>query len=208
MVGKVLLLALLAAAAAPAALLLDVSSQLSLTDPTQLGRLSRNGIPQDWTGGEPFPGVLSPTTAYRYHTYVVNAGITPFIQISFDSVPVNTFVSAYDTAYLPNSAGAPNLGFNTNWLGDAGTSGNFFGTDPLFFQVLIPLNHDLVIVVNNTGAANLGVGAGQGFRLIVEGFIDSEFTDPAPVPEPATFLLGAGGLALLGLGRRMRRSKV
>ena len=32
------------------------------TDPTQLGRLSRNGVPQDWSGQEPFPGVIN----YRY----------------------------------------------------------------------------------------------------------------------------------------------
>ena len=202
-IGRVAVLTLLATSSARATPILDVSGALALTDPTQLGRLSRNAIAQDWAGDEPFPGVINTTTLYRYHTYVVNVGITPFIQINFDSVSINTFVSAYDTSYAPNSAGAPNFGFNTNWLGDAGVSGNDFGVDPLFFQVVIPVGHNLVIVVNNTAAGNVGVG--DPFRLIVEGFIDTEFTDPPEVPEPATLFLGGSGLVMVA--RRQRRRK-
>jgi PEP-CTERM motif len=202
-VGTVVVLMLLAAGPARAATILDVSGALTAADPTQLGRLSRNGILQDWVGTEPFPGVLNTTTLYHYHAYVVNVGTTPYVQVNFDSISVNTFVAAYDTAYLPNSAGAPNFGFDTNWLGDAGASGNFFGTDPVFFQVLVPLNHNLLIIVSNTGAANLGVG--DPFHLIVEGFIDSAYTEPTVVPEPATLLLGGLGLAAAGLRRRMKR---
>src|SRR5215831_2229349 len=180
---------LLTAGLAGATPIVDFTGSLTLTDPVQLGRLSRNGIPQDWSGTETFPGILNTTTTYHYHTYTVNVDSTPFIQIDFDSLSPNTFVSAYDTAYLPNSGPLPNLGFNTNWLGDAGFSGNPFPGDPLFFQVLVPMNHNLVVVVNNTGASNLGVG--DPFHLTVEGFVDSEFTDPSipPVPEPATLVL-------------------
>jgi hypothetical protein len=203
MFAKTAVLLLLVATSARATSILDVSGALTLGDPTQLGRLSRNGIAQDWVGTEPFPGVINTGTSYHYHTYAVNVGITPFVQISFDSVSANTFVSAYDTAYLPDSAGAPNFGFNTNWLGDAGSSGNFFGTDPLFFQVIVPAGHNLLVVVNNTAASNVGVG--DPFHLIVEGFIDSEFTDPPAVPEPATLLLGASGLAVIARSRFKRR---
>jgi hypothetical protein len=203
--AKAAMLLLLAATSARATSILDVSGALTLGDPTQLGRLSRNSVAQDWVGTEPFPGVINTGVTYHYHTYTVNVGITPFIQIEADSISANTFFSAYDTAYLPDSAGAPNFGFNTNWLGDAGSSGNFFGTDPLFFQVVVPVGHNLLIVVNNTAASNLGVG--DPFHLIVEGFIDSEFTDPpAPaVPEPATLLLGASGLAMIAKSRFKRR---
>jgi hypothetical protein len=197
--GALVVMIALAATTARAAVLLDVSSALSLSDPFQLGRLSRNNIPQDWTGGEPFPGVINPTTSYRYHTYAVNVGLTPFVQVLFDSISTDTFISAYDTSYLPGSAGAPGFGFNVNWLGDAGGSGNFFGVDPLFFQVLAQTNHLLVLVVSETVGANAGVG--DPFHLTAEGFVDSEFND---VPEPGSLLLGAIGVGLATLRRRRR----
>ena len=200
-------LMLLAATSARATTILDLNGALALADPIQLGRLSRNAIPQDWSGGEAFPGVINATTAYHYHAYLVNVGITPFVQIEVDSNSGNTFFSAYDTAYLPNSAGAPNLGFDTNWLGDAGFSGNPFPGDPDFFQVVVPVGHNLLIVVNNTAAGNVGVG--DPFHLTVEGFVDTEFTDPPAIPEPATLLLGASGLAMLaGKSRLTRRRRV
>src|SRR5262245_41185670 len=192
---------LLTASVAGATPIFDVSGSLTLADPVQLGRLSRNGIPQDWSGTETFPGVLNTTTTYHYHTYTVNVDSTPFIQIDFDSLSANTFVSAYDTAYVPNSGPLPNLGFNTNWLGDAGFSGNPFPGDPLFFQVLVPLNHNLVIVVKNPGASNVGVG--DPFHLTVEGFVDSACT-ASSIPEPATLVLTGGGLGLVALRRRRR----
>jgi len=195
--GFLVVACVLAATTARGAVLLDVSSALALSDPLQLGRLSRNSVSQDWTGSESFPGVINPTTPYHYHTYAVNVGLTPFIQVLFDSISPDTFISAYDTSYNPNSAGAPNFGFNVNWLGDAGTSGNFFGIDPLFFQVLAPTNHLLVLVVSETAAGNAGVG--DPFRITVEGFVDSQFSD---VPEPASLLLAASAL---GIAARRRR---
>jgi len=204
LLGAMLFL-LLIVVPAHGSVILDVTGALSLGDPAQLGRLSRNGIPQDWSGGEAFPGVINPTTAYHYHTYVVNVGLTPFVQIIADSLSLNTFVSAYDTAYLPNSAAASPFGFNTNWLGDGGLSGNFFPADPLFFQVLVPVNHNLVIVINNTTAENVGIG--DPFHLIVEGYIDSEFTDPISVPEPTAVVLVATGLALMAARWRFMQGK-
>jgi len=131
--GRVAVLTLLASGPAQALVIYETDGAVDAGDPTQLGRLSRNAIPQDRTGGELFPGVINATTTYQYRFYVVNVGNTPFIQIDFDSISANTFVSAYDTSYLPDSAGPPNHGFDTNWLGDAGLSGNFFGVDLLFF---------------------------------------------------------------------------
>jgi hypothetical protein len=189
--------------------LLNVSGALSLTDPTQLGRLSRNGLAQDWTGAESFPGVINTTITYHYQIFDIPAAeiaLTPFIQISVDSVSANTFFSAYSGSYLPDSSGSPNFGFDNNWLGDAGSSGNFFGVDPLFFQVQANPLADLIIVVNNTGGANLGVGA--PFNLLVEGFIDTEFDDP-PVntPEPTSmFLLGTGLVGLFAACQRRKAS--
>jgi PEP-CTERM motif len=199
-VGKLFALALLAGSAAQAGVILDVTDALALTDPTQLGRLSRNGIAQDWVGTEVFPGVINTTTTYHYKAYSVVSTIGSFIQIDFDS-GANLFVSAYDTAYLPNSAGAPNFGFDINWLGDPGSSGSFFGVDPQFFNVVVPPLHTLLVIVSNTAAANVGVG--DPFHLTVEAFVNTDFDE---APEPSTFLLGGLGLAALAIfGKKQLR---
>jgi hypothetical protein len=177
------------------------SSALTLGNPTQLGRLSRNGVPQDWTGAESaFSGVINTSTTYHYVTYTYTPTTlldAPYIQIDVDSVSTNTFFSAYAGSYDPLH---PSVG----WLGDAGSSGNFFGVDPLFFQIILPVGENLVIVANNSGAANLGVG--DPYTVTVEAFSDTEFDDPAPIattPEPSTLvLLGSGFLGVAGVVRR------
>ena len=176
------------------------SGALSLGDPTQMGRLSRNGIAQDWTGTETFPGVINTGVTYHYEVIDIPAAeiaLTPFIQITVDSVSTNTFFSAYNGSYDPTNKA-------TNWLGDAGTSGNFFGVDPIFFQVTAG-SGDLLILVNNTGAGNVGVG--DPFTVTVEGFIDTQFDDPpANVPEPASLVLLGSGFAGVFAAYKKRKS--
>lgn len=175
--ARVLILATsLTAPVAYADILLDTTGAVLLTDPTQSGRLSRNGVPQNWGGVEAYPGEINGAVTYHYTTYFIDVGLTPFIQIDFIG-SANVFASAYLGMYNPASK-------STNWLGDAGTSGLFFGTDPLFFDVKAPGDSILAIVINTTGANNGGVG--DPFHLIVEGFIDAEFTS---TPEPSTLVL-------------------
>jgi hypothetical protein len=173
-------------------------------DPTQLGRLTRDVVMSDWSAPKTFPGVFNPTLSYHYTTLnldlaALEAGFSygGYIQISFDSVPATTFLSAYLDSY--NSS---NLA--TNYLGDPGSSGNFFGTDPLFFQVVVPSTHHLVLVLNETTTNGLGLNVPGG--LLVEAFADTGFTDLTPsstVPEPATMLLlGSGLIGLAGYGRK------
>lgn len=179
-------------------------------DSTQLGRLSRNGQPQDWSGVEPFPGVINTGTSYHYHVYDIPAALFSFdsgdfagyVQISVDSNSGNTFASAYSNSYDPTSK-------QTNWLGDAGTSGNFFG-NPLFFQVLLTPGQDLMLVINETNAA----GIGDQLGILIEGFTDSEYTDPrgtnvpttSPVPEPASMVLLGTGVVAPWLRKKFKKA--
>ncbi|MEO8367884.1 MAG: PEP-CTERM sorting domain-containing protein [Candidatus Solibacter sp.] len=177
------------------------SSDVSIfgSDPTQLGRLSRNGVPQDWSGQEAYPGIINPATSYHYKTVSIFVpNWLPFLQISLDSNSANIFGSAYDTSY--NSA---NL--SQNWLGDAGASGNFFGTSPRFFQVFAqtafatPAGGLVVIVLNET-VTNAGLNSPVG--VLVEAFSDTDFNE---APEPSTCLLfGAGVVSLAAFHRRRR----
>jgi len=171
--------------------LLDTTGALTLGDPTQLGRLSRNGIVSDWSSAKAFPGWINTTTTYHYETFFVNVGVTPFIQITMDSLSPNTFAGAYLDSYDPTNPQA-------TYLGDAGFSGNFFGTDPITFQLIVPAHDFLVVVINNTAPGNVGVG--DPFHLIVQGYINTQFTS---TPEPSTMsLLWSGSLVVFGAASR------
>lgn len=185
---------------ARASVLFSGDVAISVSDPTQLGRLSRNGIPQDWSGQEPYPGSINATTSYHYTTVSVFVpNWFPFLQISLDSENTNIFGSAYDTSYNPVT------GLDVNWLGDAGGSGNIFG-NPLFFQVFAqtafatPSGGLVVIVLNQTSTGTAGLNSPVG--LLVEGFSDTEFNEATP--EPSTWLLLGTGAAVMTIVNRRR----
>jgi hypothetical protein len=158
---------------------------LSPTDPTQFGRISRDGVTSDWSAPKAFPGTINPTTPYTYEAFSVFDQFFKYVQVSFDSVAPDTFSAAYLGTYDPTNHAQ-------NYLGDPGLSGNFFGTDPLVFQVVVPIPSNVVILVNETDAN----GVGAPFHIIVEGFTDTNFDDTI-TPEPSTLSLAA--IALTGL---------
>ncbi len=175
--------------AAHAATVFDTGiTALSPGTPTQLGRLSRDGIPSDWSSTKTFPGIINPTTSYHFVTYALPILSYQFLQINVDdrSGAANIFVSAYLNSYDPSNKAA-------NYLGDAGGSGNFFGVDPRAFQVIVPTGNALTLLVNDTSAA--GAGVGQPYRILVEGFTSTDFNDV--IPEPTSLLLSASGLGLV-----------
>jgi hypothetical protein len=188
------------------------TGSISSSDRTQVGRISRNGIPQDFAGGEgAFPGIVNPTVTYYYETFAVNTGNTPYLSVTIDTPTGNVFGSAYQTSYAPDSDTTANLGFQTNWLGDAGSSNYvfFLGTpgDPGYFDVVAAPNSTVYIVVNTTGAAGLGLG--DTFSLYVQGSTDVSYDNQVDlsvsrIPEPSTVVLLLAPLGLMAIFRRRR----
>jgi hypothetical protein len=168
---------------------------LSPADPTQFGRISRDGVTSDWSVPKTFPGTINPTTPYTYQTYSVFDQFFKYVQVTFDSVAIDTFSAAYLGTYDPTNQ-------SQSYLGDPGFSGNFFGTDPLVFQVVVPIPNNVVILVNETDEN----GVGAPFHIIVEGFTNTNFDDTI-TPEPSAQSLAAIGLTgLLALAYKGRRS--
>jgi hypothetical protein len=187
--------ALILTAAAHASVLATFDNEsLSASDPTQLGRLTRDSIISDWSGQKLFPGVFNPTTSYHYRTYTVPVMYSPYVQITVDDPGAYIFASAYLDTYDPNDKAL-------NYLGDQGFSGNYFGVNPAFFQVVVPQNHSVVVLINDPAAANGGLG--QPYSLVIEGFADANFNE---APEPGTMLLTAAGLFGAALALRRRRT--
>jgi hypothetical protein len=195
-------LALLSAALSRAAVIYD-SGVLALraSDATQRGKLKTTDIPSNWSAPKMFPGVVNPTVPYRYETFDVPVSPFPYLQVLIDDLSGNyfTFGSAYLNSCNPSSTAA-NRGLDVNYLGDAGRVGDYYGTDPVTFQVVLPApetNHLVVEVSDATGLTNV---IGQNFRVVVEGFYDTDFNDTTPpAPEPATMALSGAGLAMAAL---------
>ena len=158
---------------------------------TQLGRLSRNGTPSTWGTTKPFPGTLNPTTLYQYEVFTVNAGTTPFLQITLTDTDQRFLAAAYLNAYLPVNI-PPNQGLDVNYLGDAGVT-----LASTMFQIQVaPFSTVLVVISGTAGGLQ---DEGRPIRVLVEGFT----TPPAAVPEPATLMLVGSGVAV-ALRRRTR----
>ena len=88
---------LICGAAHGAVIFTDVMT-IGAGDPTQLGRLSRNGVPSDWSGLATFPGVINTTTSYHYTVLDLNLAALEFplaydayIQVDVDSSLYNDF---------------------------------------------------------------------------------------------------------------------
>jgi hypothetical protein len=194
---------LLISGVASATVLYSGTMTLGAASPTQLGRLTRDGVDSDWSAQKAFPGVINATTTYHYTTLDLDLGALessfgaygPYIQISFDSTATTTFLSAYLGSYSPASIA-------TNYLGDPGGSGNLFGVDPEFFQIVVPSSNHLILVLNESTTNG---GLNLPGDVLVEAFSDTDFTDlpvAAPVPEPGTWALLLGGLGFVAARRR------
>lgn len=173
---------------------------------TQKGRLSRNGIPQTWDNDEftqvGVPATINPTLTYFYTTFALSVGSLNYLDVIIDSTSTNTFLSIYQDSFNP-------FNLQQNLLGDPGTSGDFFGTDTLFADVIAAMNSTVILVVTTTSGTTAGLA--DPFTLLVSAYPDSSFNadpvelQPLRVPEPSTMLLLLAPLALFGVRRFVKR---
>ena len=205
---------LLTASSATALTLSDTTSTFPTTGTlTQTGRLSRNGVPQDFSGSEVFPGSNNAGVTFNYITFTLSSaqlGSLRDVQIELDTQGLGLFASAYLNSYNPPSASNPGGSFATNWLGALGSSADYSSgntptgsPDIAFCGATVPANSNLVVVLATSGAN--GAGAGTPFDLRIEGFSNVLYSDA--VPEPSSFVVAAAGLLGLGWAARRRALK-
>lgn len=196
---KCLCAAVLAAVAVPltAETITEFNDTLGAASATEAGRPARYGMPQDWAGDEPYPDLAPGTAAnaYHYKTYTLNSllfAAAPYLEITLTDIAeqTNLFLSAYSNAYDPANRAA-------NWLGDQGTYSSYVPGAPDQFELLLPPNANLVLVLTQTDANDSFGGTSNPYNVGVYGFTDASFDEPAPaspVPEPPSLALLATGL--------------
>ena len=155
-------------------------------EPTMGLRITRNGVVSTFATPKPFPGTIGGSFPYVTFTFLNPFGNpTPFFvaQTPTGSTALNPFFSVYASSFDPS-----NLALN--YLGDAGES---CSTTCIPFSVLAPIGNVLVVVnkVTPNDASTFS--------------FETSFA-PTAVPEPASIVLLATGLAAMAVvaGRRRR----
>lgn len=190
----------LSASASATEVLPYTTTAITSTDPIQLGRLTRARPPSDWSAPTPFPGFINTNVAYRYLTvsafFAPNALQDVYYEVTVDDPDAVVFASAYNGAYDPNDPA-------TRYLGDEGSSGNYFPGDPSFFDVVVPKGGSLTLAFNSVGLPD------EPFAYQVSAFSDTmydeDFKSSSGVPEPASWMLMLLGFGAVGHGTRRSR---
>jgi hypothetical protein len=160
----------------------SVSGSITSSDPTENGRLSRNGVASQAGTQKPFPGTLS-LGIFHYDSYTIvnTTGADQALYIDFTAsfFPTDAFSVAYLGSFDPNNIA-------TNYLGDAGISPEV-GNPHVFYSVTFPVGQTVVLVVNEVTS-----------RAGVPSYTLAASTTPFTVPEySSTFALGLIGFAVV-----------
>jgi hypothetical protein len=180
---------LLASLPASAATLGTFSGSWDGTEPTQIGRLTRDGTPSDGniTPAKTFPGIFGGSSRYLYEIFQFsNNGAANLITVNATiSGDFNSFLTAYSgSSYDPIVV--TNSGI---YLGDLGFS------ETGVFSFIAPANSQFFIVANNVFSGN------------TTGTFSFTVDNTAAVPEPFT-IIGTivGGTAALRLSKRLKNT--
>lgn len=178
---------------ASGAILLDTTGTIDDTDPTLERRLTRTGLPSDWSWEKDFPGYTGGVGPRLYDLWSFTFAATDprYLQISIDDPSGLVFSSAHFGAFNPAD-------LSVGYAGDLGATGNPFGF-PGFYQIHVPAAGQLFLLVNRTD-----IGAtlpSYNYGIIVESFYTPNFDE---IPEPATIGLSAAGLVGLFVLRHKR----
>ncbi len=175
-----LLLSVLTLAVCTSASAQTFSGSITTSDPTENGRLFRDGIASTCAAPKAFPGTFNAGTPYHYDAYLFTnpfAATTCFsITLSTNTVGIFPFSVAYTGAFDPNNLG-------TNYLADSGGSAD--SGAPVTYSFEVPAGGNFTVIVNEV-TPNGGVA-------------DYSFTVSPAVPEPSTVIELCAGAVLLGV---------
>lgn len=159
------------------------------SDPTENGRLFRDGVPSQSGMVKPFPGIFDEGTPYHYDAYIFTnpfAVTTAFtITLTTNSQGFFPFSVTYLGSFDPNNIA-------TNYLADAGFSAD--AGAPAQYSFDIAPGATFVVIVNEV-TPNAGVP-------------DYSFTLSPVIPEPSTVIELCIGASLLGLWAWRRHSRL
>ena len=190
----ILIASLFVTAAAQGGVILSTTYNWSAdgSEGDELGRLSRNGVQSTWFATKPTPPLFN-SALNDYTLFTLNSGLYTHIEVTITQLTQHNVYSAAYSIFNPND---PTL----NYLADAGLSSGVPPT-PFSYQFILPRATNFEVALSTVnGVASAANGSTQ---ILVEGFLDAGRSE---APEPASVVLMACGVGVLGLFSRFRRA--
>ncbi|HST29038.1 MAG TPA: hypothetical protein VLK26_11800 [Rudaea sp.] len=170
---------------------------LTASSPTQIDRLTRDGVPSTCATPKTYPGGFSPGTPYVHlvtasFSNPTGSAVCATVTLAASATCVgNVFATAYSGSFNPGDLSA-------NYLADSGSS-LISASSSESFEVLVPANGSIVFNINE---ANQDATENCGFTISSPNLIAAASaapTIPAPALELRNLILVGLGLLVLGL---------
>jgi hypothetical protein len=147
------------------------------TEPTQLSRLSRNGVASVFGGPKTFPGTINLTETYSYQVYTItnNLGAVAQLTTTTTADSSNSFTEVYLGTFDPTNLAK-------NYYGDEGVSSSATTSSSAVYG---PFNAGATITIVSAGLVNPKSVSGT--------YSITAVLSTVAAPEPS-------GIATLGLG--------